>query len=124
MPEIIFEDDKFKVSMEKDNWQVTVHFKISRAVYPNENGAIALSYQEWNSLMAVIQRTKKYFNNFLPPSIHEGNVNVHWLTDRYLELTVGEHFDEYFNLGAYAEFANLVEKANGKIIERQKGPLF
>lgn len=116
MFEIVFEDERYRVRMDKDTRRFTICFKISRSIYADEGEGIELSYAEWDDLVSVVQRTKKHLQNLSPKDIRKGNISVHWLTDR-LRLTIGEQFDDYFYHSPYIAFANLMENADRKIKE-------
>lgn len=118
MFKILFEDERYRMRMDKDTSQFTICFKISRSIYADEGEGIELSYAEWNDLVSVVQRAKKYLQTLSPKEIKRGNISVHWLTDR-LRLTIGEQFDDYFYHSPYIAFANFMENADRKIAEKQ-----
>lgn len=116
MFKIIFEDERYRVRVNKDTLRITICPIISRSIYADEGEGIELSYAEWNDLVHVARQAKKYLEGILSKDIKKGNISVHWLIDR-LQLTIGEQFDDYFYPNAYRVFASVMEKANQKIKE-------
>ncbi|UCC95874.1 MAG: hypothetical protein JSW40_03775 [Candidatus Omnitrophota bacterium] len=120
MFKIVFEDERYRMRMDKDTLRIIVCPIISKSIYADEGEGIELSYAEWNDLVFVAQVVKKCLEILLSKGIRKGNVNIRWLIDR-LQLTIGKQFDDYFYPNAYIAFANFLEQANQKIKEGKRG---
>ena len=115
MFKIIFENDKYRIRMDKDTLQITICPIISRSIYADEGEGIELSFAEWNNLVFITQQVKKCLEA-VSKEIRKGNISVRWIINR-LQLTIGGQFDDYFHPSAYIEFANILENTNQKIKE-------
>lgn len=120
MWEILSENEKIWITMNEDNSQIFIHFKVTdskKRADIDEDYWIELPYLKWNQLVLVVSKTKNFSNDLIGIDMREGDINVQWIDKNCLELDIGKYFKRYFNAKAYVEFAWLLEKANSKIIK-------
>ncbi|MBN1798410.1 MAG: response regulator [Spirochaetales bacterium] len=112
--EIIYQDADIIVKLDKNKALVTIAFKKRKAWDAGNNEHIILSFGEWKNLIKVIEQAKTCFFHSEPQDINKGNVRIHWLSEHFLEFSIGKKINNSFSPKAFIEFSTMIEKAHKK----------
>jgi len=118
MWEMLSENEKIWITMAEDSSQITLHFKALRNEKSDidEDYFIELPYVQWENMVSVAQKTKKYSPSLLGEDISKGDITVQWLAEESMVLIIG-YFNRYFNAKTYQDFVTLLDTASEKIIK-------
>ena len=120
MWETLSENEKIWITMNEDNSQITIHFKVrttpKMASDIDEDYWIELPYSTWRTLITVARKTRECFEPNIGTDVRENDICAQWLSRDCVELDIGQYFRRYFNSETYLKFAVLIEQAAEKIV--------